>query len=217
MDAVHQLLSSLFAASEPEDRARVWAAFLARYSPALLHAARSMHGDHDLVMDRYAFVVEALQRDDCRRLRNYLTEGRGEFTTWLLVVARRLCLDHHRHRYGRLQSNGAAAAESRSSRRHLTDLLGNELGLVMLRSNDASPEERLQQSELAAALAAALGRLDPPDRLLLRLRFVEDLSAGEIARVLERSSPSVVYRRLGKVLSRLRMDLNRRGVEDSVP
>lgn len=217
MDAVQQMLTSLLATAEPEDRARAWAAFLARYSPALLHACRSMSGDHDRVMDRYAFVVEALERDDFRRLRTYLTEGRGEFTTWLLVVARRLCLDHHRHRYSRLQSNGTEAAASRSSRRKLTDLLGDELGLVTLRSRDANPDERLQQSELAVALAAVLDQLDPADRLLLRLRFAEDLSAGEIARVLERSSPSVVYRRLGKVLSTLRMELQQRGIKDSVP
>jgi DNA-directed RNA polymerase specialized sigma24 family protein len=50
----------------------------------------------------------------------------------------------------------------------------------------------------------------------LRLRFVEDLSAAEIARVLQRTSPFVVYRRLGKLLETLRGALKRRGIEDGV-
>jgi DNA-directed RNA polymerase specialized sigma24 family protein len=142
MDAPHDLLESLLTASGPEPRSNAWAAFLSRYSAALLHAARSMGGDHDLVMDRYAFIVEALERDDFRRLRIYLTEGRGAFTTWLLVVARRLCLDHHRHRYGRLQSDGPAAIGRRTERKRLADLLGDELGFLTLPSG-GEPSSRL--------------------------------------------------------------------------
>ncbi len=216
MDAPHDLLESLLTASGPEPRSNAWAAFLSRYSAALLHAARSMGGDHDLVMDRYAFIVEALERDDFRRLRIYLTEGRGAFTTWLLVVARRLCLDHHRHRYGRLQSDGPAAIGRRTERKRLADLLGDELGFLTLPSGGDRPDELLARAELETALSEVLAQLEPADRVLLRLRFVEDLSAAEIARVLERTSPFVVYRRLGKLLETLRGALKRRGIEDGV-
>lgn len=217
MTAPEDLLESLFGATTPDDRATSWAAVLEHCSPALLHAARAMGGGHDLVMDRYAFIIDALERDDFRRLRHYLTEGRGAFTTWLLVVARRLCFDHHRHRYGRVQTPGEAAAGRRSARRQLTDLLGNELGLATLEGSAARADEQLQRAERDGALTEALRHLDPADRLLLRLRFAEDLSAGEIARVLERSSPFVIYRRIDKLLALLRAALVEKGVSDSVP
>lgn len=217
MTAPEDLLESLLGAGTPDDRAIKWAAFLEHCSPALLHAARAMGGGHDLVMDRYTFIIDALERDDFRRLRCYLTEGRGALTTWLLVVARRLCFDHHRHRYGRAQANGDAAVARRSARRQLTDLLGSELGLAKLEGSDARPDEQVQRAERDSALTEALRRLDPADRLLLRLRFAEDLSAGEIARVLDRSSPFVIYRRIDKLLVSLRAELMEKGVSDSVP
>jgi DNA-directed RNA polymerase specialized sigma24 family protein len=49
-------------------------------------------------MDGYAYVLEALRSDDYRRLRAYAADGRSKFSTWLVVVARRLCLDLHLRR-----------------------------------------------------------------------------------------------------------------------
>lgn len=57
-------------------------------------------------MDRYAHVLDKLQVDDFRRLRTFVADGRGKFTTWLTVVVRRICLDHHRQRYGRVRERG---------------------------------------------------------------------------------------------------------------
>src|SRR5512146_1029915 len=99
-------LEALFAPEDDVARAQAWADFLTKSSDVLLRVARLMGGDDDAVMDRYAFIVDALSRDDYRRLRAY--GGKSSFETWLVVVARRLCLDEYRHRYGRAQSDSDA-------------------------------------------------------------------------------------------------------------
>ena len=91
------VLVDLLSASNASDVERAWAAFAAEYSALLLHVARSLDADHDAAMDRYLYILEALRRDDCRRLRQYASDGRGKFTTWLMVVARRLCLDEFQY------------------------------------------------------------------------------------------------------------------------
>src|SRR3954468_14890606 len=119
----------------PEDRApaeNAWAEFLAAHSKLMLYVARSLGGDHDAVMDRYACILEQLQADNFRRLRTYSADGRSEFSTWLVVVAQRICLDLRRAKYGRLRPSGTderAADEQWMSRRRLVDLLGAEVDL----------------------------------------------------------------------------------------
>src|SRR5215216_1013107 len=94
---LHHLLEA--ADGPPQERA--WTEFLEFYSRLILYVARQMPRDHDVAMDRYAFVVERLREQNCRRLRTFAADGRGKFTTWLTVVVRRLCLDHDRHKHGR--------------------------------------------------------------------------------------------------------------------
>ena len=84
-----------------DEQAGLWRAFVEQHSRIIMHACRSVGSDYDVVMDRYAHVLEQLQQDGFERLRAYAPDGRGKFTTWLTVVVRRLCLDHHRGRYGR--------------------------------------------------------------------------------------------------------------------
>jgi len=47
-------------------------------------------------MDRYAFVLDRLRARNFRRLRRFQPRGSARFTTWLVLVSRRLCLDHRR-------------------------------------------------------------------------------------------------------------------------
>jgi hypothetical protein len=80
-------------------------------------------------MDRYAWVLDALRQDRHRRLRAFAAEGRGSFTTWLVAVVRRLCVDEHRHRYGRPAGWRARRGGGRAwSRRELVDLVGRGAG-----------------------------------------------------------------------------------------
>src|SRR3989454_11788769 len=94
-------LSRLFEARNDPARDDAWAEFLAAHSRLLLHVARAVTTNRDAAMDAYTSMLERLREDDYRRLRGYAPDGRSKFTTWLVVVARRLCLDLLRRRYGR--------------------------------------------------------------------------------------------------------------------
>jgi RNA polymerase sigma factor (sigma-70 family) len=70
----------------------------------------------------------------------------------------------------------------------------------------ATPDPSLALEALleTGALRAAVARLGPDDRMLLELRFEQDLTAREIATVLGLPSPFAVYRRLKRVCDELR-------------
>ncbi|MFN2637699.1 MAG: RNA polymerase sigma factor [Gemmatimonadaceae bacterium] len=204
----------------PELSARdeAWTQFVQSNSKLILYVARSLGGDHDDVMDRYAFVLGQLRRDNFHRLRAYGDDGRGKFTTWLVVVVRRLCLDHRREKYGRVRGDNENEADGHRLRARLVDLTSDDAALAeIVDVSAAGPEERLRAVQLDEALKLAVAALEPEDRLLLRFRFEDDLSAAEITRLMDCSSPFDVYRRLRRVLATLRTALLRKGVGDPAP
>jgi RNA polymerase sigma factor (sigma-70 family) len=169
-------------------------------------------------MDGYAHVLAALREDNCRRLRAYTPRPGTQFTTWLVVVARRLMLDHHRHRVGRPRSTETERRAEHATRRRLEELVAVELDPDGLTTpTEDSAEARLRRGELTEALRQALAALDAPDRLLLALRFEDERSVREIASVLGLPSVFHVYRRLNGVLATLREALARRGVSEPDP
>jgi RNA polymerase sigma factor (sigma-70 family) len=203
---------------EPSARDEAWAAFVQANSKLILYVARSLGGDHDDVMDRYTSVLEQLRRDDFHRLRAYGADGRGKFTTWLVVVVRRLCLDHQREKYGRARSNDEGREAGRRMRGRLVDLVADGVEITeLVDTSTGGPEERLRALQLDDALKSAVATLEPDDRLLLRFRFEDDLSASEIARLMSCRSQFDVYRRLRHVLGTLRTVLLSRGVGDPAP
>lgn len=213
-----ELAALLSAASDPE-RERAWERFVHAFTPTVLRTARSLGGDSDLVMDRYAFVLERLRGDDCHRLRAYVRPGAGQFTLWLVVVVRRLCLDHHRERYGRSRGNqGDDAGLRRAHRARLVDLVADEAAAELLAASpESAPDLVLARKERMTALSASLERLEPEDRMLLRLRFGEELSAREIGTLMRFPTVFHVYRRLDSVLKELRASLLRLGVREPEP
>lgn len=212
-------VGSLLDAREPARQDECWAAFVATYSRLILHVTRAAGTEHDAAMDRYAFVLEQLRGDDFRRLRTFVADGRSEFSTWLVVVVQRLCHDHERHRYGRMRSQDPSSAtldEGRDARRRLVDLLGAEVdpaSLIDKRGTDA--ESALVGAEIDQALNQALARLDRRDRLLIKLRFEDDLPMPEVASTLRFPTRFHAYRRLKQVLSDLRRALEQQGIGDS--
>jgi RNA polymerase sigma factor (sigma-70 family) len=211
-------LAHLLDRLEPSARDVAWAAFVEANSKLILYVARSLGGDHDDVMDRYACILEQLRRDDFHRLRAYGADGRGKFTTWLVVVARRLCLDHQREKYGRIRGDIEGHENGHRMRGRLVDLVSDGTEITeLVDTSVASPDERVRALQLDDALKSALGALEPDDRLLLRLRFEDELSAPEIARIMSCRSQFDVYRRLRHVLETLRNALSRRGIGDSAP
>ena len=213
-------LAVVLTASDPSLREEAWAALIQDYSPLLLHAARSLGGDNDVVMDRYTFILENLRADDFRRLRAYAADRRTKLSTWLIVVSTRLCLDEYRRRYGRNRPTKAESEDraKRQQRRALVELAGADVDPADLADEHSSsdPEQHLREGELSGALQEVLATLPHQDRLLLRLRFDDGMSVPRIAAMMGYPSPFHAYRRLEQLFAELRPLLKARGVEDSV-
>lgn len=212
-------LARLLDGRDAEVRAEAWHDFLEEYSDLVLQAVASFGRDYDAKMDRYRFVLESLRKDDYRRLRSYRVREGSTFRGWLVVVIRRLCLDFERARYGRGGRSSAADEEQeRAARRRIVDMAGVALDPALLpQSGRHDPEYRLRASELRRALERVLGSLEPRDRLLLKLRFEDDLSIRQVADVMSFPTVFHVYRRLRSVLEEVRRRLGEGGVDDARP
>lgn len=213
MPQLPPVLDRLLGASS-SDNDEAWAQFVREFTGLLLHVARSATTGRDAAMDAYAVMLEALREDDFRRLRRYTVDPRSKFTTWLVVVARRICVDHIRAKYGRLRdANSLEERERRARRQRLEDLAVASDDVSLIVDESPTADTQLCEFELSSGLQSALESLDPGDRLLLALRFDDGLSASEIAAILHFESQFHVYRRINHLLSVLREQLRSRGIE----
>lgn len=205
-------------------REEVWGRFVERHSRLILKVSHSTTDSYDGAMDRYAFVLQHLREDECRRLKAYRFDHRGKFTTWLVVVARRLCADFHRSKYGRTpksrggDGNGQDRTGEREVRARLANFLVEDLDPALFGDVSRSgPEIQLRKEELFGALEAALSQLSPRDRLLVKLRYQDGLPAREIAELMAFPTTFHVYRQVKANLRVLRASLERDGFHDPRP
>lgn len=215
------VVARLLEAGDTAARDAAWGEFVAAHSRLIFHVARSFGGERDDIMDRYTVVLDHLRANDLRRIRAFVADGRSEFSTWLVVVAQHACLDHRRHRYGRIRrvddSGSSGADEERAARRRLVDLISANIDLSSISDRARNGEDAVREAELHAALEAALETLPPRDRLIVKLRFEDDLPMSEVSRNLGFPNRFQAYRHLTEVLSVLRRALERAGVRDTVP
>ncbi len=176
-----------------------------QHTPLLLKVARGFGGGHDATLDRYTYMLERLRENEFRRLRAFRADGPARFSTWLVVPAPRHCLEHPRARFGRPAPADSNGHGLRELRRRLASSQGESIDLSTIPDPSATaPEDRLDISARDHALNQLIGRLPPRDRLLLQLRFQDDLSASAIARTLRMPTPFHVYRRIRSVIGQLR-------------
>ena len=213
-------VTALLDASDPESAEKGWSVFLRRYNGLLLATARQFGHGHDAAMDRYSFILEELRRNDFGRLRAYAVDHRSRFSTWLVVVARRLCFDYARKRYGRVRNPSPSAVErdAMEARRRLSDLTGEVLEDGTIVSSSAEDVElRVRRREQHTALSEVLNSVSRRDRLLLKLRFDDDRSVRDITRLMSYPSVFHVYRRLARLLAEMRDGLTEKGIEGPLP
>ena len=219
-ESLPQELARLLDATDDVSRERAWNVFLNAFSPLILHAARSGSGGYDEGMDAYAAALDGLRAADYRKLRAYSADPRSKFSTWLVVVVRRICIDAQRERFGRSTAAEKAdgISDERAARRRLATLTGEAVELnTIADAQGSSPDEYVRRSDLNQRLEEALAELDERDRLLLTLRFVDDLPARRIAEVQGWPDQMMVYRRIAQVTAMLREKLSKRGVDSSIP
>lgn len=139
--------------------------------------------DHTLAEDICADVFALLIADNCDRLRRF--EGRSKLSTWLDVVARRICLRRV------AQSDRGQQLHSESS---FDDVATSSDAAAMLRKEES------------AHVRAAMAQLAEADQCVLRMFYFEHQSYQQIAAELNLSVNTVgpklqrAQQRLGKIL-----------------
>lgn len=218
--AAPPLVARLLGARVGEEAEAAWSAFVAEYTRLLLHVARSPGNERDDTMDAYAYILDRLRRDDLRALRAYTCTAGSRFTTWLVVVTRRICVDFRRQRYGRPRGTEASSGHDadRIARWRLASygVASPEL-LALVDEHEVGAEERLHARQLHAALQRAVLELTTEEQLLLRLRFDDGRPVPEIARLMRAPTPFHIYRRLRAICATLRRALARDGFEEGAP
>jgi len=205
---------------DPAAREEGWSRFVGQFTRLLLRTTREFGGDYDARMDRYRHVLDALREDDFRRLRAFRPVTGSSVGAWLVVVSRRLCLDHVRHVSGRPrgESPGDTIQSQRRLRRALTTFGAGEFDPGdRLPSSSLTPEEAIREGELHRAVDEACRRLTPRQQLALRLRFDDGLSVGDIGDILGLRNVFQVYRLLKTSLAEVRRYLEQHGVNDADP
>jgi RNA polymerase sigma factor (sigma-70 family) len=209
-------LSQLLHAPDSSSQEAAWEDLIARHTRLLLAVSRSFNGGHDEVMERYTYILDKLRDENFRRLRKFDDSSGARFSTWLTVTARHLCLDHLRSVYGRQRECAQPSLHYplHHVRRALADSIGPDIDVEQIIDERlpslVSHAVVLERDQL---LRAALVRLTSRERLLLALRYEDDLSASRIASVIGLPTPFHVYRQLHNVLQKLRVMLEASGVE----
>jgi RNA polymerase sigma-70 factor (ECF subfamily) len=147
-----------------------WRRLLDQYGKLVAHAVRHTflrvlkQADSAQVDDAIQAVWLGLCADGCRRLRNF--EGKSALSTWLTVCATRKALDCLR-------------TERRKGSLRQVRLDGEDRDLV---KELASPEREEEYSlDEIFHLHEAMEKLDPDDKLILKLYYLDGLSYRSIA------------------------------------
>jgi len=83
------------------DAGPAWVEFLDRYSALIIQTASQFEYRQDRSSECFLYVCEQLNEDGFRRLLKFNTKGKAKFKTWLGTVVFNLCVDWHRHEFGR--------------------------------------------------------------------------------------------------------------------
>jgi len=206
--AIERYLDSLYAEDLALARAcsagsdAAWQFFMTQFRPELYRAARAIVGSggeeaaRELADSLWAELYGLRESEGSRKSLFDYFHGRSKLSTWLHAVLAQRHVD-----------------EVRRARRTepLEDEAGNERREIAAAANDPPPDpERVKYlGVLQAALAAALGALEPRDRLRLAYYYVDDRTLAEIGRLLGEHEATV-----SRKLERARRDVRRRVEEE---
>jgi RNA polymerase sigma-70 factor (ECF subfamily) len=172
-----------------------WDDIVRLYWRKVFNVAYKFVGRHDLAEDLTQDIFLKLYRS----LNTF--DRRANFQTWLISVARNLCIDHYR----------SVRKERETMNR---DVDASELTPA---SPDANAQTQLEQRDRVALLRTALNRLPPTLRTAVLMRDIQELAYTEIAEKLGVPEGTVKSR-----INRGRTELARqiqklRGQIDAVP
>ncbi len=150
-------------------------------------------------------VLQETYLEAFKRLPRYLQQQGMPFYLWLCWIAREKVLALHRRHLGadkRAVTHEAPILPADSSATFVS---------LVIAGFETSPSQALAQAELAEHLRMALGQLDDDDRDLILWRHFEQLSAREMAQLLQ-ISEAAASKRYIRAVERLRSILLELGV-----
>jgi RNA polymerase sigma-70 factor, ECF subfamily len=178
-----------------------WEHFVREYRPVLYRAASALDasgGARDLADALYAELFGLTERDGARRSHFEYFHGRSSLATWLRAVLAQRNVDRAR------------------AGRRLVALPEDETG------SSAPPAAATPSAEhgrfvalIRAALAAAIGRLAPRDRLRLACYYAQGLTLAQIGRTLGEHE-ATVSRQLAKCRATVRADVEQQLREEGL-
>lgn len=175
------------AALEAGDKRAALTALMNGYGDAIFRHCLAFLRDRALAQDVQQTVFVQVWRDIDR------FEGRSKLRTWIYRIARNRCLD---------------AAKIRRRRRARITLVEETPEGV---DGQPTAEDALVRSSLEGPLAEALATLKPKIRSAILLRFQDDMSYAEIARITgERAG--TLQMRVVRAMPKLRRILEEKGV-----
>lgn len=170
--------------------------FLERYRPLFHHCIGHFETDHsareDLYQDVVLYVLDRLDRDR-------FDSTKGSFGTWLYRVAWCRCVD--------LKRKQAARRNPRLS----------TCGDMLPERTDESPGpgDQAGDAEIGDLVRRGMATLEPEERALLELRFVDERTIGEISTALSISLEQTKYRLKRASTSLRRVLLNDFAMEEA--
>ena len=187
LDALHARDIALAVACA-SGSAAAWDVFMAEFRPELYRAARAIVGSaggdaaaRELADSLYADLYGLREPGGRRKSLFEYFHGRSKLSTWLHAVLAQRHVDEIRRaratdpledETGEVRAKIEAAASTGSAR------------LANAPASDADPDRAAYLPALQAALVAALGALDPRDRLRLAYYYADDRTLAEIGKLL---------------------------------
>ena len=203
-NAIEAYLETLHAADLALARAcsdgspAAWDYFMAQFRPELYRAARAIAGEansRELADALYADLYGLRESEGQRKSLFEYFHGRSKLGTWLRAVLSQRHVDEIR----RTRRTEPLEDESGEERHEIAALAAN----VRAGANDSPDSERAQYfAALQAALTAAVGALEPRDRLRLAYYYADERTLAEIGRTLGEHEATV-----SRKLDRTRRDV----------
>lgn len=167
---------------------------LESYRPQLkMIAARSLSPQLQVKADLSDVVQETFENACSSFRRSSITNGR-QFWLWLRsMLVRRVCDVHRIYTYGKKRSLEKESSFYESGRTMLLD--------------ESTASEKLMRIESVERLSESMLRLPEAYRVVLQLRYLEELSCEEIAVEINRS-PDAVRMLVNRAIVRLRFELD---------
>jgi len=150
-------------------------------------------------------VVQETLTKAAQNLADYLQRRPLPFYPWLRHLAWERLI-HVQRQHVAAQSRSVTREEPRLSDASARQLAGRVMGSA------ADPGERMEREEVHEQLRSALAAISARDREIVIMRFLEQLSTGEVAAILGMSVRNVQIRQL-RAMRRLRELLRERSGE----